>query len=162
MKELSKQPHFGSVIPISRPEWSHEVNDASQKSWVVVNLVSSDSERTGCVENAIRTLAAKYPRVKFVAIPYRSAIANWPEANLPSLFLYRHGSMQHQMVKMAMVMSVDQLEWKLAEKDVLETDLTEEPHDEPNYDTTSRYGIFGGKMSRLSTQGSEEDYDDVD
>lgn len=163
IKELSKQPHFGSVIPISRPEWNHQVNDASHKSWVVVNLTSSDSERTGCVENAVQTLAAKYPRVKFVAIPYRSAIANWPESNLPSLFLYRHGSMQHQMVQISMVMSADQLEWKLAEQDVLETGLIEEPRDQPNKSTTSsRYGVFGGKMSRLSTQGSGEDYDDVD
>ena len=169
---------YGQVRFISRQDWAREVNEASQTSWVVIMLTSSDLERTGCTERAIATLAEKFPSVQFVAIPYQQAIANWPEEHLPTLFLYRYGVMQHQLVSLPTRLSCDQLEWKLANLQVLETDLDEEPLDgsscrsvdNGSYRKSSGmyHGtIFGGQVLELKTSKSVKNdattaYDDVD
>jgi hypothetical protein len=47
---------------------------------------------------ALVALSAKFPHVKFVKIPSTSAVENWPDRNLPTLFLYHDGELQHQML----------------------------------------------------------------
>jgi hypothetical protein len=111
--------HFGEVVFISRPEWTRHVNDASERGWVVVCLTSSDTERTGSVETACQSLATTHPRTKFVFIPSHSAIPSWPDENLPSLFLYRHGKMQHQLVQLPADLSIRMLEGMLKDLSVL-------------------------------------------
>lgn len=36
---------------------------------------------------ALRSIAAKFPEVKFVKIRSQQAVEKWPEANLPTLFM---------------------------------------------------------------------------
>lgn len=113
--------YFGEAIPISRTEWKHHVNDGSQNGvWVVVCLTSSSSlQRTGCVERAVKELAGSYPTTKFVLIPSHHAIPNWPESNLPSLFLYHDGVMQHQLIQLPCDMTTRALEERLSKLSVL-------------------------------------------
>lgn len=160
---------FGQVMLISRQDWAREVNEASQSAWVVICLTSSDVERTGRMELAVTTLSSKFDSVKFVAIPYQQAIANWPEEHLPTLFLYRHGTMQHQLVSLPSAISADQLEWKLAQLGVLETELDEEPKGHArNFNLKAgsyRGTVFGGTGSELKTRelvSISNAYDDVD
>jgi hypothetical protein len=118
-------------LQIDRTEWTRHVNEASQHRWVVVCLTSSDTERTGRMEHAIRIIAratggtrrstpctdpttnskttddgddagtvGTIPPPSFVFIPAHGAIPNWPVSNLPSLFLYRHGTMQHELIRL--------------------------------------------------------------
>lgn len=94
---------------IDRTEWVRYVNEASHRQWVVVCLTSSDTERTGVVETSVRKVAETTPTVSFVMIPAHSAIANWPVANLPSLFLYRDGKMQHELVRLRADLSPEDL-----------------------------------------------------
>lgn len=117
MNELHQQQNkrqegtfFGEAVLISRTEWQVEVNDASEKVWVVVCLTSSDTEKTGCVEEIIRSMARTRPGIKFVLISSQSAIPNWPEDNLPSLFLYRHGKMQNELLRLPRAMTLTALE----------------------------------------------------
>lgn len=160
---------FGQVMLISRQDWAREVNEASHSAWVVISLTSSDVERTGCMEKAVSALSSKFVDVKFVAIPHQQAIANWPEDHLPTVFLYRHGKLQHQLVSLPTSISEEQLEWKLAQLGVLETDLEEEPSDQNRtyrFKSGSYRGtVFGGTASELMTRESVDAtnaYDDVD
>ena len=161
---------FGQVMLISRQDWAREVNEASQSTWVVISLSSSDVERTGCMENAVAALSSSFVDVKFVAIPHQQAIANWPEEHLPTIFLYRHGKLQHQLVSLPTSISAEQLEWKLAQLGVLETDMEEEPSGQNRTDRfkTGSYSgtVFGGTGSELKTRELVADamnaYDDVD
>mmetsp|Transcript_8612 Transcript_8612/g.12268 ORF Transcript_8612/g.12268 Transcript_8612/m.12268 type:complete len:254 (+) Transcript_8612:50-811(+) len=193
LEQLKSTPKFGEVIPISRTEWSKEVNESSTKSWVLILLHSQNSspasiplhlEICRLVENVIYTeLARKFHNIKFVTIPSRSAIPNWPDANLPAIFCYRHGALQHQMVGLQDfgygIPTTEQVEWKLAMRGVLKTDLNEEPLPEKNHisslDNVSIDGKkefsrsqFNGGMATLHTSrnkyddGNEDDYDDVD
>lgn len=88
---------FGEVVPIQRPEWTHHVNEASHKATVVVVLTSSHVELTGSTEAAVSALAPLCPSIKFVTIPSKSAIANFPDVNLPCAFVYEDGTMVHEL-----------------------------------------------------------------
>jgi hypothetical protein len=118
-KVKEKTVEFGEVVLISRDEWNRHVNEDSMKHWVVVCLTSSDTERTGRVEQAVRQLAGDYRMTKFILIPSRSAIPNWPDTNLPSIFLYRHGKMQSELLRLSPETNVDELEETLRESGVL-------------------------------------------
>ena len=69
-----KGGQFGHVVIISRQDWARDVNEASQRTWVVVSLTSSDVERTGCMDQAVTALSRKYDEIKFVVIPHQQAI----------------------------------------------------------------------------------------
>lgn len=105
---------FGQVIPIQRPEWTHHVNEASQNCWVVVTLTSNNPALTGSIEAAVTALAQHCPSVKFVTIRSTSAIDNWPDANLPSIFIYRHGKMQQELIQMKRALTTLQVMEELA------------------------------------------------
>jgi hypothetical protein len=112
---------FGDVVHIDRSEWKREVNEGSMNGhWVVVGLLSSsDSERTARMEQAIRELSRIHIHTKFVLIPSHRAIADWPEANLPSLFLYKDGTMQHELIRLPVNFSTEELEDRLTALNVL-------------------------------------------
>ena len=108
-KERQEGRRFGQALSIDRTEWTREVNETSQQVWVVACLTSSDTERTGKMQEAVQVLAQEQETTKFVLIPSQQAIADWPHANLPSLFLYRHGSMQKQLVSLPHDISSEEL-----------------------------------------------------
>lgn len=176
MKTGRKQ-EYGDVLPISRPDWNREVNEASKAGlWVIVNLTRSSTSHSvthdeicNKVDDITKTLAEKFVHIKFVSIPSTAAVENWPEDNLPTMFCYRYGKMQHQIIGIDAMggagVNVGRLEWRLSLLGILETELEEDPR-------PSRIGIipsnneFGGVMSRLATTRScssdREDFDDVD
>jgi hypothetical protein len=123
IKELT-QNRFPSTCMqmISRTDWTQQVNEASHTQWVIVCLTSSDRERTGQVEDAVQRLALKFEKVKFVGIPHHQAIANWPLEHLPTLFLYRHGLLQHQLISLPSTTTPFSLELTLTQIGILETD----------------------------------------
>lgn len=170
LEQLKKeqQAPYGEVIPISRPEWTRQVNEDSNKSWVVVTLTSHDVERTGCVESAATKLARKFPSIKFVTIPSTAAIADWPDENLPTVFLYRNGKLQKELIRIKRAITCEELEWQLAEASVVETDMEEPPTDtrEEDYSRSRKVvgssSIFGGSLSQLETRRYESDDEDSD
>jgi len=103
-----RDARFGEVLPISREDYTREVTEAS-----AINAEDDDNERgTGVVcflykdglprsDKAfahIRTLAAKYPRTKFVSIVGDKCIANLPDVRVPMIILYRKGEIRNQLV----------------------------------------------------------------
>ena len=149
-----KNEKYGTVIPIQRNEWNHQVNEASQDgTWVIINLTAQKSspndhpmhkEICVLIENdIIPLLAMKYQAVKFVSIPSTSAIENWPENNLPTLFCYRYGKLQHQLVGLGEFgvqsksdgMNCDKVEYRLGQLGIIDTDIVE---DDMNFDDDRR------------------------
>jgi hypothetical protein len=106
-----RQQQASSVQYIQRNEWHRHVNEASLQQWVVVCLTSSDTERTGRIEQAVQEVARATSGMQFVFIPYQQAIieGNWPLHNLPCLFLYRHGVLQKQMMQLTHIQSTEAL-----------------------------------------------------
>ncbi|KAL7533128.1 hypothetical protein ACHAWF_004352 [Thalassiosira exigua] len=168
-----RRQEYGEVIPISRPDWNREVNEASRDGlWAIVNLTRSSTtissthdELCDKVEQITNVLADRFVDVKFVSIPSTSAIENWPDENLPTLFCYRYGKMQHQLIGIDAMggtgVNNGRLEWRLARLGVLETDLKEDPDE----DRVGMLGVrYGESMSRRATTRvyESDDYDNVD
>lgn len=123
-KMLRREPRI-----IDRTEWKRHVNEASEKEWVLVCLTSSDVERTGAIEAAVHELSVGETNCNVVLIPAHSAIPNWPHENLPSLFLYRHGKMQHQLVRLPVDISAGRLYDILEELGVFDNEEIQEDLD---------------------------------
>jgi len=178
---------FGQVMPINRTDWNCEVNDASEDgTWVVIHLTAQNSSPAShplhldicyLMENEIiPELAHKFTEVKFVSIPSTSAIPNWPEHNLPTIFCYRYGKLQHQLLGLKDVggacLNTGRVEWRLAQLGVIQTQLEHDPKPtlsnasfcNESVNLKSGMSRFGGGMATLATQrgGDESDYDDVD
>lgn len=169
------QLQYGNVKPISRTEWNEEVNESSHSKWVVI-VLTSDSCAPNVIpqhleicrtleQNIIPHLAEKFSEVKWVRIPSKSAIENWPDENLPTLFCYRYGKLMQQMVGLGDFEQLheDYVEYKLGKLGVLETDIDEPPKRiNTNANGKNKFGsTFQGGMSTFSTK-YDDDYDDVD
>ncbi|KAL2129623.1 hypothetical protein VTI74DRAFT_7523 [Chaetomium olivicolor] len=108
MQELSalqKKSIHGSVYPISKPEYSREVTEASQNGPVLVNLTSAQS---GNVESRVlsqlwRQAAQEYGEVKFCEMRADKAIEGYPERNCPTILVYDKGDIVKQVVTLTTV-----------------------------------------------------------
>ena len=159
---------YGSVVWIQRTDWMREVNEASRRVWVVIVLTSShDAERTGRTERAVSSLAVRHSRTKFVAIPSRSAIPNWPESNLPTVFCYRHGQLQHQLIQLSIDMTTTQLQHQLIHLGVLSQPpqhhgVNDDNEEELPTEQTNNTPKPTSTSVRASLYQDVEDYDNVD
>ncbi|KAL7569003.1 hypothetical protein ACA910_021293 [Epithemia clementina (nom. ined.)] len=135
-----QQTSFGQVYTIARSEWTEHVNQASSNgTFVVVCLTSSSSSngRTDCIERAIHEIAREWRHVKFVAIPYQSAMilndtsssssssqqqqqqqAVLLEATLPTIFVYQWGTLQHQWLQLPVQITAEHLATLLLERGI--------------------------------------------
>lgn len=46
-------------------------------------------------------LARKFPYVKFLKIKSIQAVENWPDRNLPTVFVYTEGELKHQALTLS-------------------------------------------------------------
>lgn len=97
---LQQRAVHGSVYPITKPEYSREVTEASQQGPVLVNLTSSQS---GNIESRVlsqlwRQAAREYGDVKFCEMQANKAIENYPERNCPTILVYNKGEIVKQVV----------------------------------------------------------------
>ncbi|XP_029793003.1 phosducin-like protein 3 isoform X2 [Suricata suricatta] len=76
-------------------------------------------------------LARKFPDVKFMKAISTTCIPNYPDRNLPTIFVYLEGDIKAQfigpLVFGGMNLTIDELEWKLSESGAIKTDLEENP-----------------------------------
>jgi hypothetical protein len=160
------------------------VTDASQTCWVVVLLYVNSLVDCGVMENVLIQLAKKFMKVKFLKIRSTSAIENWPERNLPTIFVYHDGELQDQLLTLKSLggssMTADgtvppslvilksfhslflngfvDFEWWLAERNIVDSDLTEDPREGREYQQKSHTNLI---LQATSMQSSHY-YSDED
>jgi len=105
MRELSQKSVHGSVYPLSKPDYSREVTEASSNGPVFVNLTSSTGTN---VESRVlsqlwRQAAKEYGDIKFCEMRADQAIEGYPERNCPTILVYRNGDIAKQIVTLALV-----------------------------------------------------------
>jgi hypothetical protein len=80
----------------------------------------------------LEKLAIRFSDVKFLQIDSHECIPNYPEANLPTLLMYKDDDLVHQCVGAAAFggssFGVDDVEWELAQAGLVTTDLPKNPH----------------------------------
>jgi hypothetical protein len=98
LKEQQARNRWGSVYDISRNDWISEVTECSKSCWVIVHLYQDSVIECNLVEDAFIKLAPKFKYVKFIKIRSTQAVENWPDRNLPTIFLYHDGELKLQVI----------------------------------------------------------------
>ncbi|XP_013194263.1 viral IAP-associated factor homolog [Amyelois transitella] len=131
LKKLSEKPRFGEVREVSGQDYVQEVNKAGEGIWVVIHLYKQGIQQCALVNQHMRQLAEKYPYTKFLKAFYQTCIPNYPERNLPSVFVYYEGDMKKQFVGShelrGTALTCDELEYLLGQVGAVDTKIKEDP-----------------------------------
>ncbi|KAH3667446.1 hypothetical protein OGAPHI_003095 [Ogataea philodendri] len=101
MNKLAAKAKYGSVYPITKPEYKQQVTEASHECFVVVHMSLQSALQSRLLASILTQIAPKLPEVKFVDIPADRAVENYPEANCPTLLVYHDGDVVKQTVTLA-------------------------------------------------------------
>jgi hypothetical protein len=85
-------------VDIVKNDWVREVTEASNSCVVLVHLYENSTVECEVLDEAMRQLAPRFKYLKFLRIKSTHAIENWPERNLPALFIYEDGVMKTQII----------------------------------------------------------------
>lgn len=130
MKAMAEKSKFGRVLEINGDTYVQEVNNAGHGIWVVLHLYRQGIPLCALINNHLTELAAKFPTTKFIKSISTTCIPNYPDKNLPTLFIYFEGKMTIQMVgpnEFRSNMSVEELEYILGQVKAVPTTITEDP-----------------------------------
>uniref|UniRef100_A0A3B3YP20 Phosducin-like protein 3 n=1 Tax=Poecilia mexicana TaxID=48701 RepID=A0A3B3YP20_9TELE len=122
---------FGELGEISGQDYVKEVNKAGEGIWVVLHLYKQGIPLCTLINQHLSGLARKFPQTKFLRSISTTCIPNYPDRNLPTIFVYFEGEMKAQfigpLVFGGMNLKVEELEWRLSETGAVKTDLEENP-----------------------------------
>ncbi|EFX90162.1 hypothetical protein DAPPUDRAFT_126671 [Daphnia pulex] len=120
MKSLLQASKFGEVLEITGKDYIQEVNKAGEGIWVILHLYKQGIPLSSLMNDYIRNLAHKFPTVKFVKSLAGLCIPNYPDQNLPTIFVYLNGELKRQFIG-------TKLEWILSETGAFKTELENDP-----------------------------------
>lgn len=103
LRKLQTKEKYGMVYPISKPEWAKEVTEASKQGWVLVHLSCQSALQSRLVSALWPQLAGKFRDIKFCDIEGKRAIENYPDANCPTIIIYKDGDVVKQYVGLSML-----------------------------------------------------------
>ena len=100
LASLTKKAVYGTVYPISKPDYSREVTEASNNGPVLVNLTSAlgTNVESRVLTELWRRAASEYGEVKFCEIRGDMAIEGYPDRNCPTILIYNKGDIVKQVV----------------------------------------------------------------
>jgi hypothetical protein len=131
MKALASKARYGSVREITGEEYINEVNKAGDDVWVVLHLYARGVPFCSLLNQFISELAMKYPTVKFLKSIAQTCIPNFPDKNLPAIFIYHNGQIKKQFLGAIDLRGPkctrDELEYLLGKVGAVNTDITEDP-----------------------------------
>ncbi|XP_046971250.1 viral IAP-associated factor homolog [Vanessa cardui] len=131
LKKLSEKPRFGEVREVSGQDYVQEVNKAGEGIWVVIHLYKQGIQQCALINQHMKQLAMKFPYTKFLKAIAQTCIPNFPERNLPSLFVYFEGDMKKQFVGphelRGTALTCDELEFILGQVGAVDSKITDDP-----------------------------------
>lgn len=116
MKEMQATIHrsvFGSLIPLSKSEYTREVTEASEKHWIFVLLFKDYLPASKRLKPIMAEFAQRYGSIKVCAIVSDQAIENYPDHVVPTILVYHEGNMKEQFVGLKVSTTLGDIE-KLA------------------------------------------------
>ena len=94
IKALQSKSNFGDVRDISAEDYVAQVNKAGEGIWVVLHLYKQGIPLCALINQYLVALAGKFPTVKFLRSISTTCIPNYPDQNLPTVFVYHEGEMK--------------------------------------------------------------------
>jgi len=134
MRALQAKSTFGEVREISANDWVDQVNKAGEGIWVVLHLYKQGIPMCSLLNQHISRLAPKFPHIKFLKSVAQTCIPNYPDKNLPTIFVYKEGDLKHQWIGPlqfgGMQLKCDDLEWIFHKAEILKSTLDKNPRQE--------------------------------
>lgn len=134
MREAQQKSIFGEVREISKSDWVTEVNKAGDGVWVVIHVYKPSVPICKLMNQHLMSLARKFPQTKFLRSVSSVCIPNYPDKNLPTIFVYYESDMKKQFVGPlafgGLNITQNELEWMLSETGAVKSDLEEPPRRE--------------------------------
>jgi len=138
LKTAQQLARYGDVREISKDEYVAEVNKAGEGVWVILLVYKPSIPMCKILEQHIAQLARKFPATKFLKSVSSVCIPNYPDRNLPTIFVYLDGDMKKQFIGPESLGGVkitcDELEWVLSEVGAVKTTLEAKPSREGVHD----------------------------
>lgn len=131
LQALAEKAKFGDVREISGQDYVDEVNKAGEGIWVVLHLYKQGIPLCALINQFMTELALRNPTTKFLKSIASTCIPNFPEKNLPSIFIYHEGQMKKQIVGPIELrgekLTIEEFEFLLGQYGAIKTDITEDP-----------------------------------
>merc|ERR1712044_90975 len=119
LRNKMSKDKFGEVYEITGQTWTQEVNQAGDDIWVIVHLYDKGVMLSNQLNNHFVNLAQKYKHVKFVRGVAKQCVPNYPDKNLPTVFVYRNGQLAIQWIgggNFGRDPKLEEIEWMIQEK----------------------------------------------
>ncbi|KAF7991182.1 hypothetical protein HCN44_002744 [Aphidius gifuensis] len=131
MQALACKSKYGEVRDISAQDYVQEVNNAGEDIWVILHLYKQGIPLCALINQHLAVLAKKFPTTKFLKSVSNTCIPNWPDKNLPTLFIYHNGTMTKQIIGpielRGMKLTEAELEWMLGQAEAIPTKIKDDP-----------------------------------
>ncbi|XP_054268963.1 viral IAP-associated factor homolog [Macrosteles quadrilineatus] len=135
MRALSEKAKYGEVREISGEDYVEQVNKAGEGVWVVLHLYKQGIPLCALINQHLSELATKFKATKFLKSISTTCVPNYPDRNLPTIFVYFEGDMKAQLIGPASFrradISIEELEYLLGQTGAFKTDITEDPRPKP-------------------------------
>ncbi|CAN7995998.1 unnamed protein product, partial [Ixodes pacificus] len=93
-----QKSRYGDVREISADDYVEQVNKAGEGVWVVLHLYQPGVPYCTLISQHLSHLASKFPTTKFLKSVATNCIPNYPDRNVPTIFVYRDGQLCKQFV----------------------------------------------------------------
>jgi hypothetical protein len=128
---LQQKSRFGDVREISANDYVEQVNKAGEGIWVVLHLYKQGVPLCALINDYMVRLAAKFPTTKFLRAISTTCIPNYPDKNLPTLFIYYEGNLKKQHVGpielRGMNLTMDEFEYLIGNTGAVDTKIKDDP-----------------------------------
>jgi len=131
MKALQEKTKFGDVREITAIDYVQEVNKAGDDVYVVLHLYRQGVPLCNLINEYMSRLAPRFPCTKFLKAISTTCIPNYPDKNLPTLFVYHEGNMKGQLVGpeqfRGMNLTMDEFEYLVGKTGAIQTTIKDDP-----------------------------------
>ncbi|ANB11402.1 Plp2p [Sugiyamaella lignohabitans] len=99
IQEMAKKQKFGSLVMISKPEYTQEITDASKNDqFVLVHIAYEGVPQSKLLTGLFRRISEQFPEIKFVQIDARQINERYPSENCPTILVYKNTDVVKQYV----------------------------------------------------------------
>lgn len=131
LRKLTEKSKFGDVREISAEDYVTHVNKAGDGIWVILHLYKPGIPLCALINQYLEQLSIKFPMTKVLKSVSSTCIPNYPDKNLPSIFIYYEGELKKQIIGPhefgGMNLTIDVLEWKLSEAGAWQSTIKSDP-----------------------------------
>ncbi|KAL3891961.1 hypothetical protein ACJMK2_004310 [Sinanodonta woodiana] len=131
MQAARLRAKFGEVREITREDYVREVNNAGDGIWIVLHVYKQGIPLCTLINQHMTRLAQKFPETKFLKSISSVCIPNYPDKNLPTLFIYFEGELKKQFVGPhefgGMNLKLNEFEWMISQTGAVKTEMEEPP-----------------------------------